>query len=214
MSARSFPPRNIQTAQKHDYGITNMPLLNGTRCGYIGLPKLNVPCTGPARLSCRVPGVVDLCGTADDAQNVYLVFEPCFGGDLYKRLAHRGLYGEAQLCKEVRGPGAWPAQVLGPPTRINQSQCDVLTHEKLDKAYQPCVHTTVLQPTTCITCCAAAWPCRSLSYRVWCHGITSTPLTAVSVRLPFNTIAQGHRRVAMLTCLLSAWLPARWLLHC
>jgi hypothetical protein len=51
---------------------------------------------------CRVPGVVDLCGTADDASNIYLVFEPCFGGDLYKRLAHRGLYEEAQLCKEVR----------------------------------------------------------------------------------------------------------------
>lgn len=65
-----------------------------------------------ARLSFRVPGVVDLCGTADDAQNVYLVFEPCFGGDLYKRLAHRGLYDEAQLCKKVRGPGTWSAQVL------------------------------------------------------------------------------------------------------
>lgn len=46
--------------------------------------------------------MVDLCGTADDASNIYLVFEPCFGGDLYKRLAHRGLYEEAQLCKEVR----------------------------------------------------------------------------------------------------------------
>ena len=50
---------------------------------------------------CRVPGVVDLCGTADDATNMYLVFEPCAGGDLYKRLAHKGLYDEAQLCSEV-----------------------------------------------------------------------------------------------------------------
>lgn len=51
---------------------------------------------------CSVPGVVELCGTADDAANVYLVFEPCLGGDLYKRLAHKGLLSEAQLCKEVR----------------------------------------------------------------------------------------------------------------
>jgi hypothetical protein len=51
--------------------------------------------------ACSVPGVVELCGTADDASNIYLVFQPCFGGDLYKRLAHRGLYEEAQLCKEV-----------------------------------------------------------------------------------------------------------------
>lgn len=49
----------------------------------------------------RLPGVVELCGTADDATNVYLVFEPCFGGDLYKRLAHQGLFDEAQLCKQV-----------------------------------------------------------------------------------------------------------------
>jgi hypothetical protein len=62
--------------------------------------------------------VVDLCGTADDAQNVYLVFEPCFGGDLYKRLAHRGLYDEAQLCKEVRGPGTWSAKVLRRSTNM------------------------------------------------------------------------------------------------
>lgn len=54
-----------------------------------------IPC------ACRIPGIVDLCGTADDASNIYLVFEPCFGGDLYKRLAHHGLYEEAQLCKEV-----------------------------------------------------------------------------------------------------------------
>ncbi|KAF6266572.1 kinase-like domain-containing protein [Scenedesmus sp. NREL 46B-D3] len=30
-----------------------------------------------------------------------LVFEPCRGGDLYKRLTHCGLLSEAQLCKEV-----------------------------------------------------------------------------------------------------------------
>jgi hypothetical protein len=44
---------------------------------------------------------VDLCGTADDATNLYLVFEPCLGGDLYKRLSHTGLLGEEQLCREV-----------------------------------------------------------------------------------------------------------------
>lgn len=50
----------------------------------------------------RVPGVVQLCGTVDDAANMYLAFKPCSGGDLYKRLAHCGLLSEAQLCREVR----------------------------------------------------------------------------------------------------------------
>lgn len=58
--------------------------------------------------ACRVPGVVELCGTADDATNVYLVFEPCSGGDLYKRLAHKGLFDEGQLCKEVSRFGLSP----------------------------------------------------------------------------------------------------------
>ncbi|KAF8072967.1 Aurka [Scenedesmus sp. PABB004] len=51
-----------------------------------------------------VPGVVELCGTWDDAAALYLVFEPCPGGDLYKRLAHAGLLSEAQLCREVIVP--------------------------------------------------------------------------------------------------------------
>jgi hypothetical protein len=46
--------------------------------------------------------VVQLRGTLDDAANLCLVFEPCRGGDLYKRLASCGLLSEAQLCKEVR----------------------------------------------------------------------------------------------------------------
>jgi hypothetical protein len=56
----------------------------------------------PCHKSCRTPGVVQLCGTLDDAANLCLVFEPCRGGDLYKRLAHCGLLSEVQLCKEVR----------------------------------------------------------------------------------------------------------------
>jgi serine/threonine protein kinase len=48
-----------------------------------------------------VPGIVDLCGTADDASSMYLVFAPCLGGDLYRRLSHRGLMAEGQLCREV-----------------------------------------------------------------------------------------------------------------
>jgi hypothetical protein len=50
--------------------------------------------------------VVQLCGTLDDAANLCLVFEPCRGGDLYKRLARCGLLSEAQLCKEVRATAA------------------------------------------------------------------------------------------------------------
>uniref|UniRef100_A0A383VFT4 Protein kinase domain-containing protein n=1 Tax=Tetradesmus obliquus TaxID=3088 RepID=A0A383VFT4_TETOB len=49
----------------------------------------------------KVPGVVQLCGTLDDAANLCLVFKPCRGGDLYKRLAQCGLLSEAQLCREV-----------------------------------------------------------------------------------------------------------------
>lgn len=69
--------------------------------GYLALPAL-LPCCVPLTSPCRVPGVVDLCGTADDTSNVYLVFEPCCGGDLYKRLANQGLLNEAQLCRQVR----------------------------------------------------------------------------------------------------------------
>lgn len=50
----------------------------------------------------RVPGVVKLCGTAEDHSSVYLVFDQCAGGDLYARLAHRGLLSEQQLATEVR----------------------------------------------------------------------------------------------------------------
>jgi hypothetical protein len=49
-----------------------------------------------------VNGVVQLLGTASDAAAVYLLFDPCPGGDLYKRLARRGLLTEAQLVREVR----------------------------------------------------------------------------------------------------------------
>ncbi|WIA29210.1 hypothetical protein OEZ86_011721 [Tetradesmus obliquus] len=49
----------------------------------------------------KMPGVVQLCGTLDDAANLCLVFKPCRGGDLYKRLAQCGLLSEAQLCREV-----------------------------------------------------------------------------------------------------------------
>lgn len=51
----------------------------------------------------RVPGVVQLCGTAEDRRSVYLCFDQCAGGDLYTRLAHTGLLSEQQLATEVRG---------------------------------------------------------------------------------------------------------------
>lgn len=83
------------------------PMLSDVRLQLflLGDPAPN-PAPGPTCLHhllslLRVAGVVQLCGTVDDPSNLYLVFEPCIGGDLYRRLVNCGLLGEEQLCREV-----------------------------------------------------------------------------------------------------------------